>query len=118
VNYRQLQELHVKYSNQGLAILCFPCNQFGNQEPGTNAEIKAFAAKYNVTFDLFEKIKVNGSETHPVFRFLKGHTSSTLGSFIKWNFTKFLVDRNGKPISRFGPSTSPYQIVPAIEKLI
>jgi len=118
LNYSQLQELHVKFRNQGLAILAFPCNQFGCQEPGTNAEIKAFAANYKVSFDIFDKVKVNGRDTHSVFRFLKAHTQSTGGNYVKWNWSKFLVDKSGKPIARFGPSTAPLQLISTIQNLV
>jgi len=118
VNYKQLVAIHAKYKSQKLSILGFPCNQFGNQEPGSNADIKKFAEKYGVQFDMFEKINVNGGNAHPVFRFLKANTSSMFGSFIKWNFSKFLVNRAGKPVERFAPPTHPDKLVPQIEKLL
>jgi len=118
VNYKQLVAIHGKYKLQGLSILGFPCNQFGSQEPGTAADIKKFVAKYGVQFDMFEKIRVNGSDTHPVFRYLKANTSSMFGGFLKWNFTKFLVNRAGKPVERYAPSTNPEKILPEIEKLL
>ena len=108
VNYTQLVELHNKYSeSHGLRILGFPCNQFGSQEPGTDEEIKAFAEKYGVKFDMFSKIKVNGSDAHPLFEYLKKKQGGTLGSFIKWNFTKFLINKDGIPVARYSPQTSP-----------
>jgi len=113
-----LTELHEKYGKSGLSILAFPCNQFGGQEPGTNKEIKEFVKKYDVKFDLFDKCKVNGGDTHPLFRFLKANTTSTFGSFVKWNFTKFLVDRSGRPIERYGPPTEPARMVADIERLL
>lgn len=113
VNYTELVQLHEKYEPQGLSILAFPCNQFGGQEPGTEAEIKKFAEGYGVKFDMFSKIKVNGNDTHPLWNFLKNKQGGMLGNFIKWNFTKFLVDRSGNPVSRYSPQTNPK---PTIEK--
>ena len=91
----------------GLRILAFPCNQFRNQEPGTSEEIKAFVGKYGVKFDMFNKINVNGSSAHPLYQFLKSKQSSSLGSFIKWNFTKFVINKEGIPVDRFGPTVDP-----------
>jgi len=92
-------------------VLAFPCNQFGSQEPGTNAEIYQFATqKYGATFPLFAKIRVNGSQTDPLFRFLKIKTKATFGQSIKWNFTKFLIDRNGVPFDRYAPTSDPIDI--------
>jgi len=99
--------LYAKYAEKGLEILAFPCNQFGKQEPGTNEEIKAFVAKKGATFKLFDKVDVNGKNTHPLFLFLRKELKGTLGSSIKWNFTKFLCDRSGKPVKRYGPPTKP-----------
>lgn len=113
MNYTELVQLHKKYEPQGLSILAFPCNQFGGQEPGTEAEIKKFAEGYGVKFDMFSKVKVNGSDTHPLWDFLKTKQGGMLGNFIKWNFTKFLVDRSGNPVSRYSPQTNPK---PTIEK--
>lgn len=113
MNYTELVQLHEKYEPQGLSILAFPCNQFGGQEPGTEAEIKKFAEGYGVKFDMFSKIKVNGNDTHPLWDFLKNKQGGMLGNFIKWNFTKFLVDRNGNPVARYSPQTNPK---PTIEK--
>jgi len=107
VHYEQLQQLYAKYAEKGLEILAFPCNQFGKQEPGTNEEIKAFVAKKGATFKLFDKVDVNGKNTHPLFLFLRKELKGTLGSSIKWNFTKFLCDRSGKPVKRYGPPTKP-----------
>jgi len=90
--------MYDKYADQGLVIMAFPCNQFGRQEPGTEEEIKEFASKFNVNFPLFSKIKVNGNDTHPVYKFLKG----VFPGDITWNFaSKFLIDRNGVPVKRF-----------------
>jgi len=117
-NYEQLQALYEKYSEtKGLRILGFPCNQFGSQEPGTEAEIKEFVKKFNVSFDLFSKINVNGGDTHPLFKYLKYKQGGLLGDFIKWNFTKFLIDKNGQPIKRYGPNTPPKDIEPDLNKL-
>jgi len=116
VNYRQLVELYTKYSEaDGLRILGFPCNQFGGQEPGTEQEIKEFAAKYNVTFDMFSKINVNGGSTHPLWAFLKEKQAGFLMNAIKWNFTKFVVDKEGKPVARIGPKDDP---IPKVEEEI
>ncbi|KAK3090770.1 hypothetical protein FSP39_014492 [Pinctada imbricata] len=107
-NYTQLQQLHAKYAESGLRILGFPCNQFGSQEPGTNEEIKKFATDtYSVQFDMFSKINVNGGSAHPLYSYLKKKQSGTLGDFIKWNFSKFLVDREGQPVKRYAPNTQP-----------
>ncbi|RWR99298.1 glutathione peroxidase-like protein, partial [Dinothrombium tinctorium] len=103
----QLNSLYDKYEDKGLRILAFPCNQFGGQEPGTESEIKQFMQDRGVRFDAFAKIDVNGSKTHPLFVFLKHKLGGTLGSFIKWNFTKFLVNREGVPVKRFGPKDEP-----------
>ena len=91
----------------GLRILAFPCNQFGSQEPGTNEEIKAFAGKYGVEFDMFDKIDVNGGNAHPLFDYLKSKQGGTLGNFIKWNFTKFVINKEGQPVGRFSPTDDP-----------
>lgn len=117
-NYDQLQALYSKYSGYdgGLRILGFPCNQFGSQEPGTNAEIKKYATEtHGVTFDLFEKVKVNGGDACPLWNFLKKEQGGTLFDAIKWNFTKFLVDKSGKPIKRFGPKDNPNSMEPDIK---
>src|ERR1700734_2106489 len=96
---KQLTELHNKYGvSKGLRILGFPCNQFGGQEPGTNAEIKEFTKKYNVRWDLASKIEVNGEDAHPLWKYLKSHQSSLLGEFIKWNFSKFIIDKQGRVV--------------------
>jgi len=116
VNYRQLVELYGKYSEaNGLRILAFPCNQFGGQEPGTEQEIKEFAGKYGVTFDMFSKINVNGSSEHPLWGFLKKAQAGFLVNAIKWNFTKFVIDKEGKPVARFAPTDDP---IPKVEEEI
>jgi len=117
--YRGLEALQRAYAGRGFAVLGFPCNQFGAQEPGTAEEIGAFCAgKYDVTFPLFAKIDVNGADTHPLYRFLKGEKTGLLGSAIKWNFTKFLVDRRGKVVSRHAPTTTPEALKKEIEALL
>jgi len=118
-NYTQLAALDKRYRDQGLSILAFPCNQFGGQEPGTNTDIKKFVGKYEFNVDnLFDKIKVNGSEQHPLFGFLKKNLAGSFGSFIKWNFTKFLCDSEGKPIRRFGPKDEPFAMEDDIKRLL
>ncbi|HHY86912.1 MAG TPA: glutathione peroxidase [Verrucomicrobia bacterium] len=105
--YKTLEALYQKYKDQGLVILAFPCNQFGNQEPGTSEEIKAFCSStYGVTFPLFEKIEVNGPNRHPLYAALAGDASPVKGD-IKWNFTKFLVGRDGAILKRFEPRVTP-----------
>ncbi|OQR96635.1 phospholipid hydroperoxide glutathione peroxidase [Achlya hypogyna] len=118
LNYTQLVELDNKYRDQGLQILAYPCNQFGGQEPGSHAEIQAFAAGFNATFPLFEKADVNGENTQPVFAYLKSKLTGTLGSSIKWNFTKFLVDRHGQPFKRYSPQTAPMDFEADILELL
>jgi len=114
-NYTQLVTLYNKYKDEaeGFQILAFPCNQFGNQEPGSAAEIRKFVEKYGVEFQMFEKIDVNGKNAHPVYVYLKSKQGGLLGDAIKWNFTKFLIDKNGQPIKRYGTATQP---IPQIEK--
>ena len=117
--YEGLQKLYEKYQNQGLEILAFPCNQFGGQEAGTSEDIQKFCdLTFHVTFTLFEKIEVNGPNEHPLYTFLKNEQGSILGSKIKWNFTKFLVDKNGKVIDRYGSITKPQIIEKDIVKIL
>lgn len=118
--YEGLQTLHEKYADKGLAVLGFPCNQFLSQEPGTEEEIKDFCSlEYGVEFDMFSKIDVNGEDTHPLYRYLKEHSSGFLGiDTIKWNFTKFLVDRKGKVVQRYAPSVKPEDIQEDIAALL
>ena len=104
-----------RYFEKGLRILAFPSNQFGNQEPGTNAEIKEFALARGAKYDLFSKIDVNGNNAHPLYKFLKKAKSGTFGNSIKWNFSKFLCDRKGVPVKRYGPTTDPLSCVKDIE---
>ena len=115
--YKALEELQEKYKDKGFTVLGFPCNQFGSQEPGTNKEIKEFCSStYNVSFPMFDKLEVNGPSRHPLYVALAGKDSPAPGD-IKWNFTKFLVGRDGKIIKRFEPRTTPEspEVVQAIE---
>lgn len=117
--YKGLQELHEKYSKRGLRILGFPCNQFANQEPGGKKEIEeGCLINYGVSFQMFEKVDVNGKDTHPLFAYLKKSLPGMLGEKIKWNFNKFLVGRDGKPYKRFAPITKPEKLEEHIEKLL
>ncbi|MCX5572705.1 glutathione peroxidase [Enterobacter sp. E-TC7] len=113
--YAGLEALYKKYAEQGLVVLGFPCNQFGKQEPGDADEIsKTCHVNYGVSFPMFEKVEVNGSTAHPLFRYLKKELPGVLGGRIKWNFTKFLIGRDGKPLKRFAPMTSPEKMEGAI----
>jgi glutathione peroxidase len=106
--YKGLEELYQKLHAQGLEILGFPCDQFGHQEPGTDDDIKSFCElNYGVTFPLFAKIEVNGDGAHPLYKFLKSQAGGILGEGIKWNFTKFLVSREGQVLERYAPITTP-----------
>ena len=118
--YAGLQALYDEYKDRGFAVLGFPCNQFGQQEPGGEAEIGAFCERnFGVGFPMFAKVDVNGPDTHPVYAWLKREAPGLLGSrSIKWNFTKFLVDRDGRVVDRFAPTTKPEQLRQAIEKLL
>ena len=117
--YQGLQDLHTTYADDGFAVLGFPCNQFGGQEPGDAEEIGAFCEKnYGVTFPLFEKVDVNGDQAHPLFRWLREETSGLMGSAIKWNFTKFLIGRDGTVLKRYGSTTTPQKIAGDIEKAL
>jgi glutathione peroxidase len=118
--YAGLEALYKAYHDKGLTVLGFPCNQFGHQEPGDSAEIGAFCEKnYGVTFPMFEKIEVNGDNAHPLYKYLKNEAPGLLGTEgIKWNFTKFLVDRAGKVAARFAPTDTPESIGPEVEKLL
>ncbi|RWS26036.1 glutathione peroxidase-like isoform X1 [Leptotrombidium deliense] len=117
-NYEQLNGLFDKFEEKGLRILAFPCNQFASQEPGTEQQIKEFMNKKGVRFDAFAKIDVNGKNTHPVFEFLKNKQGGTLGNTIKWNFTKFLINKEGIPIKRYGPKDEPNSMEEEIKKLL
>lgn len=117
--FEGLEKLYQDYKDRGLVILGFPCNQFGAQEPLAN-EVMEETCKVNhgVTFPLFQKIDVNGAHTHPVFKYLKSKLGGLFGSRIKWNFTKFLIDKDGRPVKRFAPTTKPADIEPYIKKLL
>uniref|UniRef100_A0A0A9YYE8 Glutathione peroxidase n=1 Tax=Lygus hesperus TaxID=30085 RepID=A0A0A9YYE8_LYGHE len=117
-NYKELAELDDQFREAGLRILAFPCNQFGSQEPGTNEEIVCTRNKYKASFDLFDKIDVNGANTHPLYKYLKNAQSGWFGNGIKWNFTKFLVNKEGIPVERHAPTTPPSKLVPQIKKLL
>jgi glutathione peroxidase len=117
--YEGLEVLHRELSPRGFSVLGFPCNQFGSQEPGDARQIADFCeSKYDVTFPMFAKIDVNGSSAHPLYNYLKGEKSGLLGSSIKWNFTKFLVDRAGKVVARFAPTAKPEGLKKDIEALL
>ena len=117
--YKGLQALHEALSPRGFAVLGFPCNQFGAQEPGDAKQIEQFCeTKYAVTFPMFAKIDVNGGNAHPLFNFLKNEKSGLLGASIKWNFTKFLVDRSGKVVARHAPTAKPEGLAKEIEALL
>ncbi|MBA3528313.1 MAG: glutathione peroxidase [Propionibacteriaceae bacterium] len=114
--YEGLESLYGEYSDQGLVVLGFPCDQFGNQEPGDDAAIDEFCKlNFGVTFPMFAKIDVNGDQAHPLFAWLREEKSGILGDAIKWNFTKFLVGRDGSVIKRYAPKTAPDQISEDIE---
>lgn len=117
-HYDELNTLYDKYHSQGLEILGFPCNQFGYQEPDTNEDICSFVEGKGVKFDMFAKIDVNGDAAHPLFKYLKSKQSGTIVDAIKWNFTKFLVDKNGIPVGRYGPNVSPFEIEGVIRDLL
>ncbi len=115
--YKDLQDLYLKYKDQGFEILDFPCNQFAGQAPGTDEELASFCEmKYNTTFKTFAKIDVNGDNADPLFKFLKENSKGFITEAIKWNFTKFLIDRNGKVVKRYAPTTNPSKIEGDIEK--
>lgn len=118
--YEGLEKLYRTYKDKGLVILGFPCNQFANQEPGGEKEIsEGCLINYGVSFPMFSKVDVNGDSAHPLYKYLKSTLKGgILGSSIKWNFAKFLIDRNGKPVKRFAPVTTPEKLVKDIEKLL
>lgn len=118
--YKGLEQLYEKYKDQGFEVLAFPCNQFGGQEPGTSSEISEFCElNFGVTFPLFDKVEVNGSNTEPLFDFLKTEAPGLLGSKrIKWNFTKFLIGRDGEVKKRFAPTDTPDAMAKVIEQLL
>jgi glutathione peroxidase len=117
--YRGLEELYERYRDDGLSVLGFPCDQFGHQEPGDEAEIKEFCSlNYGVTFPMFAKIDVNGDDAHPLYQWLRSQKSGVLGNRIKWNFTKFLVDREGNVVKRYGSTTKPEKIAADIQRTL
>eukprot|EP00882_Tetradesmus_deserticola_P007607 GHRQ01008012.1.p1 GENE.GHRQ01008012.1~~GHRQ01008012.1.p1 ORF type:complete len:200 (+),score=66.62 GHRQ01008012.1:509-1108(+) len=117
--YAELQELYQRYSSKGLVVLGFPCNQFGQQEPGSNSDIKSFAKKsYGVTFPLMGKVDVNGGGADPLFQWLKSEKGGFLTADIKWNFSKFLVDKEGNVVGRYGSTTTPKQLEMDLAKLL
>ena len=117
--YKGLEALHRELSPRGFAVLGFPCNQFGAQEPGDARAIESFCEnKYNVTFPMFAKIDVNGGKAHPLYEYLKREKSGLLGSSIKWNFTKFVVDRSGRVVGRHAPTVTPEGLRKEIEALL
>lgn len=117
--FEGLENLHQKYKDKGLVIIGTPCNQFGGQEPLSNDEMtEVCQINHGVTFQLTEKIEVNGENTHPLFKYLKKHLGSWLGSRIKWNFTKFLITKDGKPFKRYAPTTKPEKLEKDIIKLL
>ncbi|CAK9208249.1 unnamed protein product [Sphagnum jensenii] len=121
-NYSELTELYDKYRQKGFEVLAFPSNQFGNQEPGSNEQIKEFAcSRYKAEFPIFDKIDVNGPNQAPLYKYLKASKGGILGALcdnIKWNFAKFLIDRDGTVIERFSPTTSPLKLEKQIKKLL
>ena len=118
--YAGLEDLYEQFGDDGLTVLGFPCNQFGQQEPGDGAQIADFCARnYRITFPMFQKIEVNGPDAHPLFQYLKKEKRGLLGTdSIKWNFTKFLVDRDGIPVTRFAPQAKPEELEEPIRKLL
>ncbi len=114
-----LEALNQKYKDQGLVVIGFPCNQFAAQDPGSDSEIEGFCQlNYGVTFQIMKKIDVNGDDAHPIFKYLKSQAKGVLGSRIKWNFTKFLISRNGETIKRFAPTTKPEKLEEDIEEML
>jgi glutathione peroxidase len=117
--YAGLQKLQDTYAERGFTVLGFPCDQFGHQEPGSEEEIASFCeSSFGVSFPMFAKIDVNGADTHPLYAWLKDEQSGLLGGKIKWNFTKFLVGRDGTPVNRFAPQTDPLDISDDIEQAL
>ncbi|HBJ1647966.1 glutathione peroxidase [Clostridium botulinum] len=117
--FKELEEIYKEYKEKGVEILGFPCNQFAKQDSGNNKEINEFCQlNYGVSFNMFEKIDVNGKDTHPIYQYLKNETKGVLSKEIKWNFTKFLIDAEGNVIKRYAPITSPLKIKDDIEKLL
>ncbi|XP_018852474.1 probable phospholipid hydroperoxide glutathione peroxidase [Juglans regia] len=118
-NYTELSQLYGKYKDQGLEILAFPCNQFGAQEPGNNEQILEFACtRFKAEYPIFDKVDVNGKDAAPLYKFLKSSKGGLFGDNIKWNFSKFLVDKDGNVVDRYAPTTSPLSIEKDIKKLL
>ena len=118
-NYTELSKVYEKYKDQGLEILAFPCNQFGGQEPGNNEQIVEFACtRFKAEYPIFDKVDVNGENAAPIYKFLKSSKGGFLGDSIKWNFSKFLVDKEGNVVDRYAPTTSPLSIEKDIKKLL
>jgi glutathione peroxidase len=119
LQYKGLEALHETLAHRGFSVLGFPCNQFGGQEPGDAGQIAQFCtSNYAITFPMFAKIDVNGNDAHPLYQYLKNAKSGLLGSSIKWNFTKFLVDRTGQVVARHAPTTKPEGLTKEIEALL
>jgi len=117
--YDGLQKIYEEYKDQGLEILGFPCDQFANQEPGSNEEIAQFCKlNFGVTFPLYSKIDVNGPETHPLYKYLKKKKPGLLGGNIKWNFTKFLINSQGEPVKRYAPTVKPEDLIKDVLKVM
>ena len=117
--YAGLQALHDRYAPRGFAVLGFPCDQFGHQEPGDEAEIRSFCStRYDVSFPMFAKVEVNGPRAHPLWQWLKAQKTGLMGSAIKWNFTKFLVSPEGQVVDRFPPTAKPESLNPRIERVL
>nr|WP_319474541.1 glutathione peroxidase [uncultured Sphaerochaeta sp.] len=117
--YEELEKLHQQYKDRSLVVIGFPCDQFAHQEPGNDADIKEFCSiNYGVTFPLMSKVKVNGKEAHPLFAWLKKQAPGALGEMVKWNFTKFLVEKDGVTVHRYAPKDSPLAIIPKLEEVL
>ncbi|KFK31918.1 hypothetical protein AALP_AA6G175800 [Arabis alpina] len=118
-NYTELAQLYQKYKDHGFEILAFPCNQFGNQEPGSNEEIVAFACtRFKAEYPIFDKVDVNGDKAAPIYKFLRSSKGGLFGDGIKWNFAKFLIDKEGNVVDRYAPTTSPLSIEKDLKKLL
>lgn len=117
--FKELEELYKTYKEKGLEIFGFPCNQFANQDSGSNEEIQNFCQiNYGVTFTMFEKIDVNGDNAHPLYKYLKNEAKGVLSKEIKWNFTKFLIDKEGNVVKRYAPTAKPLKMIEDIEELL
>ena len=117
--FKELEEIYKEYKEQGLEILGFPCNQFASQDPASNEEIQSFCLlNYGVTFTMFEKVDVNGEGAHPIYKFLKNEEKGLFSKEIKWNFTKFLINKEGEVVKRYSPTTKPLKIKDDILKLL